>query len=212
MPSLAIDLPGRGDRPRALDSIAIADFVEAVIDDLKSFVGVNVVLVGHSMAGLTIPGVLERASERIAHVVFVSCTIPADGASLQSLFSPDLLDMIKSLPPGTEGARLSPEQVRITQTYDMDEAQTKFTTDIVVAEAVGPPQEAIDLTGLQNSRVPRTWVNLLGDRSFPPDLQRTMADRAGCTDIVPLDSGHMAMISHPAELAAILNPIHAEYC
>ena len=33
---VAVDLPGRGDRPADLSKVGIADFVDAVVDDLES--------------------------------------------------------------------------------------------------------------------------------------------------------------------------------
>jgi hypothetical protein len=35
------------------------------------------------------------------------------------------------------------------------------------------------------------------------------AKRVGCSDIVELEAGHCAMISHPQELADVLNEIHS---
>jgi len=57
---LAIDLPGRGDRPADLSKVGIADFVDAVVDDLESHDLHDVVLIGHSLAGITIPQVAAR--------------------------------------------------------------------------------------------------------------------------------------------------------
>ena len=57
-PTLAIDLPGRGRHPAALSGITVSDFVDSAVADLDNFHDAQrVVLVGHSMAGLTIPGV-----------------------------------------------------------------------------------------------------------------------------------------------------------
>lgn len=204
--AVAIDLPGRGAHPAPLDEVRIADWVGATVEEVDAIDG-DVVLVGHSMAGLTIPGVLAQAHERIRHVVFVSCAIPPDGASLLELLAPEFVELAESTPPSPEGHRLSAQEVRESQTYDMDEAQADFTVDIVVPEASWPVREKIDLAGLRQP-VPRTWVRLLQDRSFPVDLQDTMAARAGCTDFVDLASGHMAMVSHPAELAEALNATH----
>ncbi len=41
----------------------------------------NVILVGHSYGGMVITGVCDRMKERIAHVVYLDATLPADGES-----------------------------------------------------------------------------------------------------------------------------------
>jgi pimeloyl-ACP methyl ester carboxylesterase len=205
--AIAIDLPGRGSRPGPLDEIRIADCVSAVLEDLHDL-GDDVVLVGHSMAGLTIPGVLEVAHQSVRHVVFISCAIPPDGDSLLALLPDEIRALAESQPPSPEGAGQTPEEVVAGQTYDMNEEQRQFTLEIVVPEASLPIKEPIDLAGLRR-QVPRTWIKLLQDRSFPPEVQDAIAARADCTEVIELDSGHMAMISHPNELASILNRINA---
>jgi pimeloyl-ACP methyl ester carboxylesterase len=42
----------------------------------------DVILVGHSYAGMVIAGVAEKAAERIAHLVYLDAFVPADGKSL----------------------------------------------------------------------------------------------------------------------------------
>ena len=54
---IAIDLPGRGSRPADLSRVAIAEFVAAVLAEIEAWDLRDVVLVGHSLAGITLPGV-----------------------------------------------------------------------------------------------------------------------------------------------------------
>jgi pimeloyl-ACP methyl ester carboxylesterase len=170
---------------------------------------VDGVLVGHSMAGLSIPGILDRVPERIRHVVFVSCVVPADGTSLVDMMPPDIAEFIRSSVPSPEGVVLSRDELLAQQCYDMDEAQTAFTLDVAVPEAYWPVREPVDLAGLRHP-VRRTWVRLTGDRIFPPEVQDEMAARTGCTTVVDIASGHMAMISRPRALADVLNQVLAD--
>src|SRR5262249_44459260 len=41
----------------------------------------DVILVGHSMAGMVVTGVAERAPDRLAHLVYLDATVPRDGES-----------------------------------------------------------------------------------------------------------------------------------
>ena len=79
---IAIDLPGRGARPADLHTLTIADFVAAVVDEVVREDLTDVTLVGHSMAGLTLPGVAESVPTRLRHLVFISCAVPPHGTSL----------------------------------------------------------------------------------------------------------------------------------
>src|SRR5262245_51749656 len=87
---LAVDLPpkairggdGRFDRPPELLTLTVSDFADSVLADVDAAGHERFVLVGHSMAGLTIPEVARRAPDRVAHLVFVSCSVPAEGESI----------------------------------------------------------------------------------------------------------------------------------
>ena len=56
-PAIAVDLPGRGSRPADLTQVTIQDFVDVVVDEIECCDLHDVVLVGHPLAGITLPGV-----------------------------------------------------------------------------------------------------------------------------------------------------------
>jgi surfactin synthase thioesterase subunit len=56
----AVDLPGRRGKPGDLCTLNIADWVNSVVGDIEDAQLNDVVIVGHSMAGLTVPGVVAK--------------------------------------------------------------------------------------------------------------------------------------------------------
>jgi pimeloyl-ACP methyl ester carboxylesterase len=60
MTVLAVDLPGRRGKPGDLRTLTIADSVNSVVADIEEVGLGEVVVVGHSMAGLTVPGVVTQ--------------------------------------------------------------------------------------------------------------------------------------------------------
>lgn len=60
MTVLAVDLPGRRGKPGDLRTLTIADSVNSVVADIEELGLGEVVVVGHSMAGLTVPGVVTK--------------------------------------------------------------------------------------------------------------------------------------------------------
>jgi len=82
----AVDLPGRGATAGDLASVTIADFADSVADEIVDRDLHDVVLVGHSLAGITLPGVAERVEHRLRSLVFLSCSIPAPGTSVLDMF------------------------------------------------------------------------------------------------------------------------------
>ena len=70
-PAVAIDLPGRGNSPADLGALTTDDWADAVTKSIDAIEG-DVVLVGHSLAGITMPRVADRVSARLAHLVWVA--------------------------------------------------------------------------------------------------------------------------------------------
>jgi pimeloyl-ACP methyl ester carboxylesterase len=207
--ALAVDLPGRGGRPADTATLTFADFVAAVVDEITREDLTDVTLVGHSMAGLTLPGVAESVPSRLHHVVFVSCAVPPHGTSLVDVlggFSPSTAGIAERLGADLADARgvLHPDLATAMFCNDMDHQQTASTLARLVSEPVSVLTEPADLTGLRQS-IPRTYVRLALDASLSLDTQDQMIENIGDIEVVDLEAGHMAMISRPEELAALLN-------
>ncbi len=68
---LAVDLPGRRGKPGDLLGARIADWVDSVVADIEDRRDLtHVVIVGHSMAGLTVPGVATKlGSSRVREMI-----------------------------------------------------------------------------------------------------------------------------------------------
>src|SRR5262249_24386385 len=134
--AVALDLPGRGGRPGDLERLRIRDFAAAAARDLESAGISRVVLVGHSMAGLTIPPLRELVPERIASVVFVSCVLPRER---QTLF--DAMGLPESERPRSPADALDPGRAREMFCNDMDAVQTRFVLERLCPESVAVMNE-----------------------------------------------------------------------
>ena len=207
-PSVAVDLPGRGTHPGPLDTLTIADFVASVVDEIIGSDLDDVTLVGHSMAGLTLPGVAGAVPDRLRQLIFVSCAVPPHGTTLADVlgeFSPTvaaIADRVGDAVVDDHGA-LHPDLARAMFCNDMDTDLTTWTLDRMVPEAVSVLTDPVDLTGLARP-VPRTYVRLTGDASIDLAAQDCMIANLEPVEVVDLDSGHMAMVSRPDELARVL--------
>jgi pimeloyl-ACP methyl ester carboxylesterase len=210
-PVLAVDLPGRGDRPAAVSTVRVSDFVNAVVEDIVELDLTDVVLVGHSLAGITLPGVAARVPDRLRRVVFISCSVPPHGVSVADVldtFSPAAAEVASRIGGSVVSAdgTLHPDLAREMFCNDMDADQCAFTLARQVREALGVISEPVDLSGLRQS-IPMTYVRPLRDASLTFATQQRMTANLGGVDVIDLDAGHMAMISQPAELARILNAL-----
>lgn len=189
---------------------------EAGLDEL--------ILVGHSLAGSTMPGVVGRLGDRVRHVVFVACTVPPDGASSFSTLDADVRDLagervgdaggpdgeLEAWPDDLEPDTLvmDADLTGLVFGKDLTPEQLRWCAERSVPEAPGPAFEPVDLTPLRRP-VPRTWVRTVRDLIVPPSRQLRFAETVGDCPIVDLDSGHMPMVARPRDLATILDSIAA---
>ena len=200
---LAVDLPGRGSRSDVLlPEVTLEGCAEAVRDDILNLDLTDVVLVGHSLAGVTIPRVVRLLPERISHIVLVAAVVPADGTRVLDGLDPDVRVAVEAAIAGGVYAQTR-EAGRTMLCNDLDDEQSTWALDAIVDDAAALLAEPVDLTGYAMG-VPITYVRLDRDATYPPQLQQLAQTRVGATAI-HIDSGHMAMISQPARLAEILN-------
>ena len=228
-PVLAVDLPPKalrsgtvrsvpaGDAAAAeLASITVSDLAESIIADIDAAGFERVVLVGHSMAGLSLPEVARRIPERVAHLVFVSASIPPEGGSVLGMLPDEIQEISRaSIERAGDDATgvLDDETAAYMFCNDMDEDQTRFVLDRLCPEAINLINEDVSRAGLPPD-LPKTYVRLARDQSLPPDTQTAMIANlaespGGAVDVVELDSGHNVMVSHPRELADVVNRIAA---
>ncbi|MFJ9368955.1 alpha/beta fold hydrolase [Nocardia sp. NPDC101769] len=84
-----VTLTGVGDRSHLLSPTTNLDtHIHDVVSVLEFERLDNVILVGHSYAGMVITGVADRIPERVAALVYSDAYVPADGQSCFELTSP----------------------------------------------------------------------------------------------------------------------------
>jgi pimeloyl-ACP methyl ester carboxylesterase len=197
---LAVDLPGRQGVPGDLDTLTIADCVDAAVGQVEQAGLDEIVLVGHSLGGLTVPGVATRlGADRVRRIICVACSFPPQGKrTVDTLIPPVRLAVSRA------GNELPRWVARRMFCNGMTPEQRAFSLSVLVPDAPGLSRETVDRSGLPD-RIPRTWVLTRRDRSLPPRKQRGFIDNlGGVEEVIELDTGHNAMISMPDELAAIL--------
>jgi len=207
-PVLAVDLPGRGMHPAPLELVTFSDCAASVRDDIDMAGFDTVVLVGHSLAGCSMPAMIGLLGERVRHAVFVGCTVPEDGQSSFDTLDPEIQAMIREAPAPLEPRAMDAALAKIVLGNDLDDEQFAWCIERLVPEAPRLTTDPVDLEPLRTP-MPRTWVRTLQDIIVPAQKQLRFADNVGNCPVVDIDSGHMCMISQPAALAAILNDIAA---
>ena len=197
---ITFDLPAHGaDRTPPADASldAYVARVEQALD------GEEVVLVGHSMAGVVISQVAERAPDRIAELVYLAAYLPSDGDSLADLAGHDADSLAgANLVFHADGTVGLPRD-RLAEIFcaDCDDGG-RAALDAGYRDEPGAPfAEPVSL-GDRFGRVRKTYIHTRQDRAVSPALQEEMS--AAVDRALTLDTSHAPMLAAPAELAAAL--------
>ena len=204
---LTVDLPGRGARADIdLRAVTLDDCAKAVVADVVDRDLTDIVLVGHSFGGVTVPRVMAQLADRIRHVVMLSAVVPEDGTRVLDQIDPEVRATVEA---GIAGGvyTVGVEAARYMLCNDADDEQSEFILCQLVDDAAALLAEPVDLSGYRLP-IPRTYVQLSRDQCYPPDLQAKSTERTGA-EVVTLDSGHMAMVTIPDQVARILNALAA---
>lgn len=196
--SVAVDLPNSD------PTIGADGYVQVILDRLASIQG-EIVLVGHSMAGLIIPIVASRRP--VQRLVFVCAGYPEPGRSH--------LDVRSSQPgegvsPGPAAAwhqvgdvhMLPPEQARELFFDDCDPDVQDWAIARMRPQARLPLREVTPLHAWPDT--PRTLIIASDDRCIPRELAIRTAERLFGQRPTELPGGHCPAISRPAALASLL--------
>lgn len=207
-PVLAVDLPGRGRRPADLRSVTLADCADSVVADIDEARFDRVVVVGHSLAGATMPFLVERLGDRIAGMVFVACSVPPDGAAIVDTLDPAIREMARAAAGAVPGV---PDPAFAVAMFGngLDDEQLAFTLAAQVPEA---PQLTLGTvpTAALDAVAHKAWILCEDDAIVSPEKQRAFAALVGA-EVVELAASHMAMIHRPAALAAAIEPLRAAW-
>ncbi|GAC1316770.1 MAG: alpha/beta fold hydrolase [Acidimicrobiales bacterium] len=204
--AIAVDLPGRGLKPAELGR-TISALASSVVEDMDAAGLERVILVGHSGAGVVVPAVAALVPNRVDRVIFVSCAIPPEGGRLRDTISPVLWWVTNLANLGKSTLDPPPKPVaRWLFCNGMDSSQRDVVLQHLCPEVKVIASERVSRRELP-STIPLTYVKLLKDRAIAPRRQDRMIANLGHPEVVTMDAGHDVMISHPADLAALLERV-----
>lgn len=166
----------------------------------------NVTLVGHSYGGMVATGVADRASERIAQLVYLDAFAPRDGQSLLDLQTDEARQRVRE---GTaregNGWRILPNPAP----PDTSPEDLAWVNAHRVPQPIKTFEQKIKLTGAVD-KLPRTYIYCKISR--PGDVFRQFRDRASTEKgwkVIDIDASHSPNVTAPDALAKILDGIAA---
>jgi len=192
---------------KGLNVVAVQIHLASLADDVattKRAIALQdgpVVLVGHSYGGAVIT---EAGNDpKVTGLVYVAAFAPGDGESVNSISKP--------YPPAPLGSELRPDPQGYlwisAKGFAEDFGQDLSAGEKVIFRATQGPANAGAFAGTITKAAwktkPSWFVIAANDRAIAPELEKAEAARMKATSII-VPSSHLAMLSHPVEVADII--------
>jgi pimeloyl-ACP methyl ester carboxylesterase len=192
---VAIDLPGDQEDATFSD---YADVVERALGDTEE----DIVLVGHSTGGLTIP--LVAARRRVRELVFVCGVIPVPGESAAERgIDWRVIEPVEwQLDNGDGSFSISPEGFRRHVAHGADPTVVAEAIPRLRRQFVRPFLLPCPLDAMPD--VARRYILCTDDHIVGPAWSRREAPARLGVDPIELSGSHAPMASRPSELANLL--------
>ena len=206
--AVAVDLPGNTygefDIPAGQVTLdTYAHHVCKVLDQLDE----PVVLVGHSLGGLTVTQAAEYRPEKIGTLVYLTALLLGPGEARTPVASRD---------PETVRAGLQRDSWEVSDdlsavVFHEESLRSRFYNDcsdddyawaksMLVPQSSGPLMDPVLTTENNFGRVPKVYIECLRDGAIPIAYQREMQANVSCGRTMSLDTGHSSFLSAPADL------------
>lgn len=195
-------LTGLGERSHLLSptinlTCHIQDVINLILyEDLD-----DVILVGHSYAGMVISGVADQCAARIARLVYLDAFVPENGETALDQWLDRSWLKIPNMPSSPEGWYIptpSPEAMGVTDAED-----AAWLAARMVPHPVKTQTEKLLLVNQAAEGIPRTYILCsVNSPEMGKALDRIKNHPLG--QILTLETGHDAMITAPKEVAALL--------
>lgn len=212
--AIAIDLPGHGQHQSDTANITLEDYVNDVVKTANDRSG-EVILVGHSMAGIVISQAAEALGTKVSALIYVDAFLPKNGESLFSLVEATLMQLTKdsrkpllvdNIVTSEEGKTnwVIPEMAAEIFYHDCPEEDQKTALARMSKEPIAPLATPVRLTDDVYGAIPKYFILCTESRDLDKTFQST---NMLCKKVYRLASGHSPFFSMPDKLVQILEEI-----
>jgi len=195
-------LTGLADRSHLLEcgvdlSTHLTDIAKLLVyEDLS-----DVILVGHSYAGMVITGVAAKVPERLKLLVYLDAYLPDDGQSELDLWPEEMRNEILADAEASKGLR-PPPSIAFLGITDLELAD--WVRPRMTPHPMATYTEPVPAGDARSAALPRVFIHCTGGPTR--SLYGTFADKARAKgwDVREMPTGHDVMLIAPRELAGIL--------
>lgn len=208
--AFAPTLTGLGERSHLSDpAIDLSVHIDDVVNVIRWERLDDVVLVGHSYAGMVITGVADRLPDAIAALVYLDAFVPESGQSMQDLTDPALAAS-RAEAASRSGGFVPPVSAAA---FAVNPGDREWVDAMCVPQPIATISQPLVLSGgIERCEAGRVYIvarDGAPDRVFPAVADRLRAE-PGWT-VLDVDSGHDVMLDAADELSRMLLGVAAGF-
>ena len=207
---LTPDLAGHGFDTKPRSQIrSMADYT-APIARLIEQADEPVVLIGHSMGGISLSYLGERYPDKIARLIYLSAVMLPPGASATDASEDSAQSAIGAITAPAEdgsGIRISPIPEALAAGFYGDCSAHDIaiaTRNLTEINPLPPFIWRSDVTPEKYGRIPRVYIETIRDQAVPIAMQRAFQTAFPGTIVHTMDCAHSPFFSHPSALVDLI--------
>jgi pimeloyl-ACP methyl ester carboxylesterase len=195
-----------GDGHGLTESVALDTHVGDIVALLERHNLSDVVLVGHSYAGMIITGVAEHARDRIAHLAYVDALVPEHGQSAMDILPEPTRNTFRKLAAEGGGWRMRPNG-HLMDLWGLEEGPSRAFVQARLADfTIRCFSQPLEVPTHAAHKLPRTYIASVrpgypAKAVFDPFAARARREGWGYGE---LPAGHDAQAEMPEALTALL--------
>ena len=162
----------------------------------------SVVVVGHSYAGNVITGA-AASNPQVKALVYINAFAPDVGEKTSDLNKRYAAPPISTAIVSDAANFLYVDRAKFHEFFAQDVSEGEARVMAATQKPIASAAFEQSLTDIAWKTIPSWFLVTQNDRAINPELQRFMAKRIGATTI-EVNSSHVAFISHPREVADLI--------
>lgn len=204
--AIAIDLPAHGKDFTPLTEVSLQLYADKICEAVSQQQA-PVILVGHSLGGISITQAAEQCSSNIRKLVYLSGFLLPNGVARLGYGSGvegSLLDENKTVADDKTSVCFNSAGLKDTFYHDCDADDIAKATQLTRPEPMAGIVTPVHYTEVNFGRIPRVYIECLQDKAIPLALQKRMYTETPVTQVVTMDTSHSPFFSAADELVAHL--------
>ena len=201
----ALDLPGCGADQTPRREITLESWRRALVAFVEARNLRNLVLVGHSLAGLVLAAAAPDLADRIERLDFVAALLPEQGQRVLDLLPPERRLLFQNMVDASSDFSYKTPYKLARQLFfeELSEEQARSYYQKLTPQPFQIWLDRLQAEHFCAAQFCRRYIICRFDRLFSQEMYQAFAARL---EVKPLyaDCGHDIMLSHPALLADLL--------